>query len=1032
MLARILLRILSVSPNGRTTRQFVRSLEQASVKTSRAEVLAALDQMRRQRLITIDRVGHWTLRNLQAEPPATGDLEQDGCLGAIRLRISSVSEPTDFDGFDDTMDAAGPPMDRLLSYYCATQKWDGRGPVSQSAGQHANQFQVFNANGQWWSPSSMLSINLDVLPPTFRYALSRRKGDAVIIGYPLAVIIKDGLCRIVPVGMINASISRSGYVLQITPQSDRIVLNPEWVQQAKRGAGFDEARLAEQFDGAEGLCFDAFRDRLSDCKAAQLSDRLVPDDLLGSLDPGSTGIRNAAALFLPDEMSFTNGAAADLGQLAKTPSLQLRGTALWTVLHSDTAFEPAETVLNPVPLTPNQVEAAEIALTGPVTAITAPPGTGKTRVIGSIIASALCAEKTVLFVSRTQRAIDAIEEQFAELLPAQPIMVRSNGFEGDRETDFLRSIADPAINDSRASEAIGDSFGRLRNKAALRSRTLDDRATAQRLSAALSEHIERRDRILTQFKQRPQRSNGVLRRLSGIIPGRRNTRSTEVLAPGATLDELNLAIGQDQRALARLAATKDPFHLDVAAGMSRLLPALVSNVFANSAERLRKIEAEQADHGLSGRKNVRRKIAKSARQVLAVRPFWAATAISAPSRLPLVPGIFDYVIFDEANQCDIASALPLMARAKRIVVIGDHRQIQAVPSIGPAQECHMMKEAGLPSRTMAKYAQSRNSLFGFVSGRPVTRPVMLRDQLRTAPAIVDYLNDVAYDGKLSASGEVDDLTVPAGETPGISWTDVCGRVSLNQSGQPQNYQEAKAIVAHLKMMICDRGYAGSIGVVSPFHAQIALLQRLVDTEIAPELQQRARLTITTSDRIRDGMRDVILLSPVVGAGLDEDTRALLMGDRRLVDAPISQAVAVAHIFGDRSFAQQCGIRNLAHLADRATRQPAWENPDHSLQSEWNHKVEAALRARGLNPTLQYPVAGRSLGFALFGKGEIKLNLELDGQQWHRDADSIRRTGDILRDHQMKRRGWRVRRFWLHELEQDMEGCLDRVEQDLAG
>ena len=45
---------------------------------------------------------------------------------------------------------------------------------------------------------------------------------------------------------------------------------------------------------------------------------------------------------------------------------------------------------------------------------------------------------------------------------------------------------------------------------------------------------------------------------------------------------------------------------------------------------------------------------------------WAVTSLSAHGRIPLEPGFFDILIIDEASQCDIASALPLLYHAKSV------------------------------------------------------------------------------------------------------------------------------------------------------------------------------------------------------------------------------------------------------------------------------------------------------------------------------------------------------------------------------
>ncbi len=1044
MLSKALRRILSLSPKGRTTQQFVRLLEQASVKSSRAQVLAALDEMRRRRLITIDRGGYWHVRRLYAQlrspddplPPAPGDPGAGASLHAVRAKIRSMPECAENDVFEDMAETIGlPPFDRLLSYYEATQRSDPRGSISQSPDRHEHQFQLFHGTEQWWSPSSMLTVEIRDLPPTFRYALSNRKGDALVIGYPLAMMVKDGVRWIIPVGLISASVSRTGFVFEITPQSADVALNLDWIHQAGHGAAWSAKALAEQFDAVEGLAFDEFRERLSDCMASQLSGPLVPENLVSSIDPEATGIHNAAAIFLPTETSFTNGTATDLGRLAQMSASQLKGTALWNLLHDNAAEGTAGMVLNPVPLTPNQLEATELAMTGAVTVVNGPSGTGKSQVIASIIASALAGGKTVLFASRNHQAIDAVEKRLAELAPEQPIVVRADDLGGDRDTNFVRVIADLAGDDTPPfAETIEDRLRQLRNKAEARTRAFRDRAAAQHLHCILSEHVERRGEIRARVEEARPRSGRLFSRLLRLIRLRRATPVSEILAPGATLDELDEAIGRDQKALAGIAAAEDliPLSEEIVAGMKELFPALTANALAVDAEDRQMLDAEQKEFELSSLINAHEMTEYVALQVLASRPVWAVTTLTVPSRVPLVPGIFDYVIFDEASQCDIASALPLMARAKRAVIVGDPNQPEAIPGLGLAQERTLMKAVGLPLRGMERYAQSCNSLFGFCASQPGTRSVMLRDQFRSAPAIVDYLSDAFYDGRLRAARDVADLKVPAAAKPGISWTDVRGRVSLDQAGRSQNHEEAKAIAAHLGLLLREQDYQGSVGVIAPFNAQVALLKRLIDNDFPRELQERAELKIGTVDRFQGEERDVILFSPVAGPGLSQDARTFLIRDKQRFNVAISRARAVVHVFGNLSFARQSGIRHLAILADKATNAGIREKPEDFFDSIWERRVDAALRARGLNPTPQYPIAGRYLDFALFGEGEVKLDLEVDGRRWHGDPDGRRKIGDIWRDHQLKSLGWRVRRFWVHELEQDMEGCLDQVERDLAG
>ena len=67
-------------------------------------------------------------------------------------------------------------------------------------------------------------------------------------------------------------------------------------------------------------------------------------------------------------------------------------------------------------------------------------------------------------------------------------------------------------------------------------------------------------------------------------------------------------------------------------------------------------------------------------------PLWAVTNLAVGSRFPLLPGIFELAILDEASQCDIPSAIPIIFRAKRVAVVGDYN--------APQNLDHRISEAG--------------------------------------------------------------------------------------------------------------------------------------------------------------------------------------------------------------------------------------------------------------------------------------------------------------------------------------------------
>ena len=71
-------------------------------------------------------------------------------------------------------------------------------------------------------------------------------------------------------------------------------------------------------------------------------------------------------------------------------------------------------------------------------------------------------------------------------------------------------------------------------------------------------------------------------------------------------------------------------------------------------------------------------------------PCWAVTSLSTRGRLPFSAGYYDLVVFDEASQCDIASALPLLYRAKSAVIIGDPQQLTHISRIQKQQDQQLL------------------------------------------------------------------------------------------------------------------------------------------------------------------------------------------------------------------------------------------------------------------------------------------------------------------------------------------------------
>jgi very-short-patch-repair endonuclease len=432
-------------------------------------------------------------------------------------------------------------------------------------------------------------------------------------------------------------------------------------------------------------------------------------------------------------------------------------------------------------------------------------------------------------------------------------------------------------------------------------------------------------------------------------------------------------------------------------------------------------------------------------KVAKILPCWAVTSLSARGRLPFDAGIFHLVVIDEASQCDIASALPLLYRARRAVIIGDPLQLKHVSTVAPQQDRLMLAAHGL-AEGHAAWAYSVNSLFDLArSWCRYEDIVNLRDHHRSHRDIIAFSNQHFYRGALRIATDHERLKRPRTEGeplgPAVRWRDVKGKVIRPPGGGALNTPEAEAIVEEVRKLVLDRGYNGAIGVVTPFRAQANRIRTLVhqDRELSHRLAA-LQFVVDTVHGFQGDERDVIFFSPVVSLGVNDGTLRFLKNHGNLFNVAVTRARSELVVVGDRQAALDSGVSYLASFADYArslapveTRSPTpresgpeYPPVEHPEQvSEWERTLYRAMHAAGLAPVPQYEEAPYTLDFALF-HGERKLDIEVDGENYHRNWDGELCRRDQIRSRRLADVGWDILRFWVYEVRDDLEGTVRRV------
>ena len=421
-------------------------------------------------------------------------------------------------------------------------------------------------------------------------------------------------------------------------------------------------------------------------------------------------------------------------------------------------------------------------------------------------------------------------------------------------------------------------------------------------------------------------------------------------------------------------------------------------------------------------------------------PCWAVTSLSANRRIPFEPAVFDMLIIDEASQCDIASALPLLYRAKNAVIIGDPKQLKHISGITRKQD----------SVLRAKYNVSPEWSFSevslFESACAVAQSdgfVKLKDHHRSHADIINFSNNEFYGGELRVATRYENLVLPSLQNPGIRWIDIEGGVIRPSDGSAYNRLEAEELVNSVRHLIFENGYKGSIGVVTPFRAQAEIIRDLInrDEKLSESIHTKNHFLVDTVHKFQGDERDVIFFSPVVSKNISDSALGFLGNTSNLFNVAITRAKAVLTVVGDRKYCSACGIKYLEDFAsysidlernafktprtadEYGENYPDVQNPEQV--SEWEKILYRALYRAGIFTIPQHPVDKYKLDLALFD-GERQLDIEVDGEMYHKDWHGELCYRDQLRNHRLYELGWDVRRFWVYQVRDDMDWCVEQV------
>lgn len=410
-----------------------------------------------------------------------------------------------------------------------------------------------------------------------------------------------------------------------------------------------------------------------------------------------------------------------------------------------------------------------------------------------------------------------------------------------------------------------------------------------------------------------------------------------------------------------------------------------------------------------------------------IMPQWRVSE-SLPSRL----GEFDLVIIDEASQSD-AWAVPSLVRGKRVLIVGDDKQVGPQVSFASQRQVdHLMERlqsAGLP-RDIRNCLDPKESAYDLGELIFSGQTIRLREHFRCAEPIIQFSNRLCYDGEIKC------VRVPrATERLLPTLVDVHVVHGARDLRRKINAAEAFAIVDEIETLVSDPTLADrSIGVVSLLGIEQAkfIFNHLLE-RIGEEKYLRHRIRCGDARTFQGSEADIIFLSAVDDGESASVMTENLMDNVRRMNVATSRARDRLYFFhsftrGDLKAADLRGrlldhFRSpLAGLTDEEI--PSASGEEDSGLPEHARAIRDALKKRRFRVLTKVRVGTHLIDLVVEGDEGRRLAVACDGGEGVSRASSRQWLDTMAKQRLLERAGWTFWRCWAASWMRDPEGCLE--------
>jgi|GEM_PF-354669 len=425
-------------------------------------------------------------------------------------------------------------------------------------------------------------------------------------------------------------------------------------------------------------------------------------------------------------------------------------------------------------------------------------------------------------------------------------------------------------------------------------------------------------------------------------------------------------------------------------------------------------------------------------------PIWMMGLDDASRVLPLEQNIFDYVIIDEASQCNISYALPVMYRSKHTILFGDTLQMRDTTTAFKSNERleALANKHKIPEDLQIKASEDSVKSVMDIAKLAGFQTTVLRNHYRSPIELIGFSNENFYEPRGRKLQVVNDdiLATPEGR---VLTNHLVAANPEAEISEKTNVTEAFYIRDILLPKIKSEPSTAdkSIAILTFFNEQAELLRRVITDD---------DIKVSVIEGIQGDERDIVIYSFVIKSPQEKPRYIALTGEsgeirkevnEGRVNVAFSRARLQVHTvtsLAPNLWPEGIWIKRYLEYVEEHGRVNRLVKTEQHFDSKFEENVYDFLFSK-LDPT-KYTLTTQveSCGFKIdlvirsIESGK-KLAIECDGPTHFEAGDGqVRVANDYERQFVLETAGWRFYRIiyseWLEEEARQKEELLDYVKK----